>query len=480
MWNLSLLIQKHLLQIVESKHGALDGLRRRLHEGETQLLSPIIDTIDRHYDDAVKKIGKLPESLLKAVYQPEFRLRTIQTVIEAANSEPLSPPLAIIPRRDDAPPIPPFPVFAILVEQLPHALNEVYPLMVDSYVYDLETQGARRRNVVCSHISWLGGDFRLWRGMIWLEDRDNPIEMEFDPPLAMEGALFLCMTPETHKDYSARCKDMGIAQINAYEEVEKADDKYACYRAWNSAGVPTPEAALVSRGGDGKDLPSKLKSAFYELFPQEKDERIVLIMQPNRGTEGRGVRAFEGPPDWEGLLALHADLLDHARTIAKVDDIIIRRGVGNVFYRQENGEDAYFDLRMNVVEGKSESGFLMAARPPSFISSPGQGGRIIEWKRREVFPLIAEGRSHPLTMGSDEWKMIEAVAEEALSALPRCKIAGIDLRLEWRNEKPEWKPWVLDINPRPAGLAHSRFTDTGEPGVTRRLWNRLIVERDKG
>ena len=47
-------------------------------------------------------------------------------------------------------------------------------------------------------------------------------------------------------------------------------------------------------------------------------------------------------------------------------------------------------------------------------------------------------------------------------------MAGVDVRLEYT--QGQWIPWILDINPRPAGLAHSRYMHNREPGVTQRLW----------
>jgi len=168
----------------------------------------------------------------------------------------------------------------------------------------------------------------------------------------------------------------------------------------------------------------------------------------------------------------HPDILEHVRHIAAGDDVLLRRGVGNLRVLDEiHRKNVCFDIRLNVAAGRVESGYLMAAAPGEIVTSPSAGGRILEWKEPRRPPGDVTGPAGSFKWDADVWTVIGRAAEAAAACFPECRLAGVDARLEWDGER--LIPWILDINPRPAGLSHSRYFATGEPGVTQRLWREI-------
>lgn len=484
--DLSLAIKARLLESVETVHGARNDLRARIHRGDMDLMNAVSRTVDRSFGEAVSSLysalgDRERLTLSQACAQPLFRERVKQTALEALHGEALSPPLKIVTASDTRDRIDRLLrhnyILAVVAEYLPHLTNELYPLAIDAYVSGLTRRGQKTINVIGAHDSWLDEELRIRRCIVCMPEDDELIETPLASPLSPDAVLYLCVSPRVHQSLSERFERAGVVEVNPYRDACLADDKYACYGRWKDLGVSTPEAVLISRTRHAADnaLEKLLEEAFARLFGQANENNVILVLQPNRGTEGRGVSALSGPGDWSGFLSANPSLSLIARDILQSDDLLVRRGVGNVLWRDaQSGADVCFDIRLNVIDGFVESGFFMIADENQVVTSPTKGGRVIEWKDGNEAALRVRDDRSPFALGGPEWQTITRMAERAAAIVPGCRMAGVDLRLEWRGGTKETIPWVLDINPRPAGLGHSRYAGTNEPGITRRLWDFLL------
>lgn len=482
-------IQIRLLQTALETLGDSNEIRLRLRQGDSEFLSAVVREIDRQFAETAASLAQELEPEEKsrlhiALQDPLFCRRLKDAVMEDLYGERLAPRLEILPEglaQDD----PRYPAaflsppdrmqaHAVCVEYLPNICNELYPLMIDSYVYDLSKQGRQRRCVVGVHSDWLDERLHIHRGIYLRPEPETLFEAPLAVPLSPQSVHFLAVSPAFHRHWSERFAERKIAEVNPYESAALADDKYACIQIWQADGVPTPDAAFLPRNEIGGDdaLHRRMREIFSYLFRNDADEEIVLVAQPNRGTEGRGAEAYSGSKDWSIFSLRHSPLFEQIRRIGADDDVLLRRGVRNVLVNDPyTNRNVCFDIRSNVVSGRMESGFLMAAAPGAIVASPGRGGHIVEWKPGMEWRLSVPGVSAPILWDDSLLRAIQSVVEKAAARFSECRISGVDIRLEWRNGA--FVPNVLDINPRPAGLAHSRYFDTREPGVTQHLWDML-------
>jgi hypothetical protein len=408
-----------------------------------------------------------------------YTRRIAQLAVEQFTSERLAPELRIaaeLSSPDDIDAALPGTVnFVVLFDTFTNFTNELYPLIIDALESDAAARGKPVINVLGVQADWWNDNGEIFRA-IFLQQRDHTLmESGLEKPLRPGVALFLCMDRVRHRELSQKANSLGICEINPWEPAARiADDKFECFRRWSAAGVPTPPAILFPRSTPRPEWEKSLEEKKREWGK----DGAGIIVQPNRGTEGRGAEYF--PPG-----ATIGPVLEHAVRLSRDDDVLIRKEIrGLRFLPGEGAEPVPFDLRINVTwDGASwyaESGYLQTAGNPSDpITSAGRGGRIVMFSRDPFNRLVAweaEGyRPIPLAAKDDEY--IRAVATRAALAAGETGLIGIDLRLVTTpgGQDRSVDVFVLDANPRPAGLSHSEFLPGAgrnpEPGVSRRLWH---------
>lgn len=485
---LSLELQEQLQREIEEYYGEIPMLRSRIYSGEKQLLHEVGRFAEARFQAILNAWLQARELDMPDVQQDTlFGSRIQQIVMQRLMSEPLSARHLVFPAgyEDEAEryvfPRSGQPVHAIVVEHLAHVTNEIYPLLVDAYVYDFDRHGQPARNLICIHTSWLNENLQAQRAFFYYPEQDEIIEKNLREPLALNSVQFLAVTPATHQQYSRLAEKMSIWQVNPYPTADEADNKYHCYQRWKAAGVQTPRAVLAmqSFSPNHEFVQHEIEKAFRLLFGYASTDTVTLVLQPNRGTEGRRTYACHGSKDWNTFSHENPGLIDQAMQILRDDDLLLREGVGNILYcRDESDSGALFDVRLNIVDGQAESGFLMVANSGEFIASPGQQGHVVEWFEREEILVRSPERIKALKIPGNEWRIITDCAEQAAACFKDCHMVGVDIRIEYRGEPSQWIAWVLDINPRPAGLAHSCYIENKEPGVTMRLWELLDVQSE--
>lgn len=444
--NEGLLLKRRVLEAVLQQYGPLEAVRARLLSGGPEWRDELLRALGGAFGRARREYGFPERDTL-------FGLRVQQLALEDLRGEPAHPPIVPLPEPmpDEVREVlrPGASNHVVLIEHLSNAGNEAYPLMVDAMAH-----GRVPRNVLCVHTDWLDGEFRVHRAIAPNFVRDELVETPLPGGVRADGVHCLCISPASHRYWSSRAKAAGVFEANAFEASDAADDKWGCYRRWAKEGVPTPRSALIESSA-GSNARRKLVEAFLDGLGESA---AGVAVQPNRGTESRGVRVFPDDPTPDGVL-------EAVEAICRDDDCLLREYIG------QPGPPGHtvMDLRINAGYGgrrfSAESGYCMTAAAGECVSSPERGGRIVSWAAaRTVMPeAYADESSLRLAMET---------AERAAAALEPVGLTGIDIRLSLGGNG-RVVPWVLDANPRPSGLTHSRYFADGEPGVTAALWRWL-------
>lgn len=201
--------------------------------------------------------------------------------------------------------------------------------------------------------------------------------------------------------------------------IELAGDKWACYRQWQAAGVPTPLTRQV--------LAADAPSAALELgFP--------LVVKPVDGVGCVGVSLVRAPAELEPALQL-------AVQDAAQQRILLQRYVA--------GKDA--SVTLLVAEGR--------ALPLSLNGQDVETGRPFTY-HGGVVPL-----AHPLAQEA------LAAARAAAAALPGLRgYVGVDLVLD------DAAAWAIEVNPR-LTTAYIGLRQVADINLAEAIWQACLEGR---
>ena len=361
-------------------------------------------------------------------------------------------------------------VVAVLFDFPLAITHELFPLWTDAFAFAQET--GIPVEVVGIHISWLNGDLRATRSITFDARLDAFLEAPTEDPLNFQGAVLVNQSSETHADLSHRLRNAGIPHVNPSSLAALADDKWACYLRWKEARIPTPETVLLAA-----DCPSAImEEKVLRLVtpdPAQDCQQHEWVVQPRRGTEGRGVFLIQ---NGETALPL---VLEAWQEIGSSDDAIFRPRVGNVEWRKDASEGWHpLELRLHVTWNgdtyAAESGYVVRSR---FDETPGDGPspRVGDLGELELTSNRPPLRQH-IRLGEHDLRQIGQVAVDAIHTLGRMPLAGVDLALTCGAAGIQ--AVVLDVNPRPAGLMRSDlFADPAAAGIGHGLWRFLTASR---
>ena len=400
-----------------------------------------------------------PEALLLDT-SPRYAHRLIELAAAAVLSEALAPEVYIAPQPQSAEALG-------LAGRWCHALcfaaaplfpHEFYPLAVDALARDAAHQGQPYFGLLGVHLDWLDSHGRIGRAL-WLDAEGGCLrEAELAAPLAPHSAHFLCLGHREqvlHAHWSTR---MQCLQVNPAGAAALADDKGWTLEGWQAAGVRVPNWQRCAHG----DLEGALQ------WLRRWGEGVV---KPNQATEGEGV-VFLAAGDEAGLEHQLEALWARGEVLLqeRVDELL--------FCDPQTGTAHTLALRLNVVAAHgrrwAESGYAQVGAGAHRPAAGSQGGhcRPID----EVLPHLVRRRDGlPVPMDNRAWEAVVVAAEEAAGLFAGLMLVGLDLVLAL-GESGDPVPVFLEANPRPAGLAHSRFlqgTERGLPGVSLRLWDDL-------
>ena len=327
-----------------------------------------------------------------------------------------------------------------------------------------------RVNVLGAHIDWISPDSASIRRALAV-DKDGLVkEVAFEEPVPIHVVQILHLPikheRQLHRKLSIRFRDSGIPQINPYEGgSERADDKAWTHSLWVQYGqnIVSPGYVLIPQHNSLEEIAGKL-NAFIQ-----NAQKLDLVVQPNRGTEGRKVEKFATGTGLKPQSPIVRYIKDH---ILPEDDAIVRERRGNVRY-MDSSSDSFLNVafRINVAwngsEFVAESGYAQIAKDEeTFPASRGRGGSIIDinYALANLYYQTDGGWIRLIPADQDVAAMRTAAINAAygLNAgldLDRyLKFVGIDILLEAEHTGVNVVnviPVVLEANPRPAGLSQS-------------------------
>jgi hypothetical protein len=405
---------------------------------------------------------------------PWIPRRLVDLALDDLLSERMAPPLALPLAHerlaDDAR------LHGLVFSAFPHITNELYPLLVDAAVAELE--GCWRGLALGVHVDWLR-DGRPTRAIIYDVETNSLIEADLDdaPRLATAQALMLNLRAEGANHARIEAALHGARLLNPLAGARRLDDKTDTARVWSSATLPTPRCLLVA-----EETPDAETDAFRaSLGPR-------AIRKPVDGTEGRGVEIIdaEGSPIAEPPLGCagcgHADAPKPEPRVPTPESrpYLLCEERGNLRVASSCGP-VRLTVRLNVTwDGRSaiaESGYAQVAASPHSVASVGRGGRIAALTG--AWDELCTEDGTPFAPTREDWDRLLAVAQSGVAALATAlrddmpALVGVDLLLDL-DEAGHLAPVLLEANPRPAGLSHARLLtpdgQTREPGVSARLW----------
>jgi hypothetical protein len=355
-------------------------------------------------------------------------------------------------------------------------------------------------NVLGAHTDWVSSDGGSIKRCLAVDATGLVKEIAFEKPVPIHIVQILHLPlrneRQLHRDLSARFRKRGIPQINPYESSERADNKAWTHALWKQCGreIASPEYILIPQGSPTEEIVDHLRSFTNNI------RKPGVVVQPNKGTEGRGVEKFSPKAD-SGLLPIVEYI--SMRVLAE-DDAIVRELRGNVRYGKiplnpplqkgdltaatlQKGDRAFLNVafRVNVAwngsEFVAESGYAQVAKDgETFPASRGRGGKIVDINdalANLYYPK--DGRWIRFIPADEDIVSMKNAAVNAAYGLNAgldeedyLKLMGVDILLEVE-EYGNAIPVVLEANPRPAGLSHSSEI-TGISGKRRR--SRISVE----
>ncbi len=325
-------------------------------------------------------------------------------------------------------------------------------------------------NVLGAHIDWISSNGKSIMRALAVGKDGLVKEMAFEEPVTIHVAQILHLPlkheRQLHRKLSIWFRDRGIPQINPYEGgSERADDKAWTHDLWDRYGqnISSPGHVLIPQHNSPEEIARKL-NAFIQ-----NARKWDLVVQPNRGTEGRKVEKFaigECPKPQSPIVRY---IKDH---ILPEDDAIVREQRGNVRYMDSaSGSFLNVALRINVAwngsELVAESGYAQIAKDEgTFPASRGRGGSIIDINDAIAnLYYQADGRWIRLIPADQDVAAMRTAAINAAYGLNAgldldryLKFVGIDILLEAEHTGANALnviPVVLEANPRPAGLSQS-------------------------
>jgi hypothetical protein len=349
---------------------------------------------------------------------------------------------------------------AVVCGELLGFANELFPLIVDAR----GVSGSVAINVIGVYGDWLRGGDTACRAILYDHAHDVFVESELTEPLRLHSVHFLYLGQERESQRHQKLSEQlhGCIQLNPFEAARVADSKWKTYELLRAAGVATPQTLQVIASMPATDVTEGVTALCRECAVHR------FVVQPDCGTEGAGVGVFDcletGAPDRQAI--------EHIERLQSLGDVVVRAPITGLRYR--DGRASYSaDLRVNVAwNGErylAESGYLqVAGDPDAFASSVGRGGRIVTLSGGALSGLgISEAQRGPIL--ETACRAAEALANGGY----HLGLLGVDLKVE--QEGGELRAWVLDVNPRPAGLSYCEFFDSHEPGVTSGLWTGLSL-----
>ena len=324
--------------------------------------------------------------------------------------------------------------------------------------------------VIAVRADWLDAEGRATRALMWDAEAGVLREQAFTEPLRFTSAFVRNISgtgeQERYRRLARKLQASGVVLVNPPASSAKADSKIAAYHAMRENGVETPETLFLPSGVSASEAVKQVRRVFGALSAQGPAQ---LVVQPNNGTEGQGVAAFT---EDLGQLKPSSPMIQHLVALAAAGEpVIVRPLTGNVYYSEDGrlGRIVYRATVARTADGSYEVAgvFGTVSRGESEVNTARRaGGRVITLSEGMVGDSVHPGFDGEMVEpGSWTWDRegFESTARNAasainqgLGALDQSDLLGVDLVLTVDPQTGAQTWSVLDINPRPAGLAYAQ------------------------
>ncbi|MCF7987412.1 MAG: hypothetical protein K9L60_07595 [Methylovulum sp.] len=405
----------------------------------------------------------------KAIIQSTYyRERLFELVLETIRSEPLAPELCIklslSTPAEFAQNAPGKHHHAVIFSAAIGFIHELYPLIVDAYVYDSDRFGCLQTNVLGVHSDWLDEHERLTRVIYYDFASARFIETGLSIPISADSVQFLCLGAQEQTQHAELSQRFHCPQVNPATVAHLADDKAATLAAWQHLGISIPITQVLA--------PNDLSSAYTFL-----EQQIDIVVKPNQATEGQCVAYFH-----YNQAQVQTALQSHLKTCWAQGVTLIQQRCDNVAFRHPtSGQLHSLALRLNLAfDGKHyvlESGYAQLGQDIYHPASVGQGGQIISIDNALSNLVTRCASPQAILITVKAWQQLHKQAIQAARVFNGLLLIGMDVLLNY-DAQGQLSFLCLEVNPRPSGLCHSKLLaehplQTMPNGLSLKLWERL-------
>jgi hypothetical protein len=386
--------------------------------------------------------------------------RIIDLAVSDLVSEPMAPEVCIsIDAWDELPGNFSW-THAIVFHAAPLVTHELYPLTADALAHDARKTGQPWFRVLGVHGDWILDG--LARRVLFLDaEHDRFLEAALTDPVHLDSVQFLALGERQIDRHRCWSSSLSCRLLNPWAASAAADDKAGLRRRWHAAGLEVPEGSLLTPGD----------RAGARAFLAGSSE---IVIKPNAGTEGDRVLYLRGDDEDAG------DRLDVQLTACwEWGSVLVERRRDGVGWRDpDSGRIHSLAVRLNVAHDGdrciAESGYAQIGIDADHPASRGTGGTLVPIAT-VLTSLVCRADGGRVAFGEEDLSRLRRVAEMAAATHDTLGLAGIDLVLDTDGQGGV-TPVLLELNPRPAGLAHARFLPGAgegreEAGVSLAMWD---------
>jgi len=421
-----------------------------------QLIAEGLDSLEKVLSPAARR--RIEASLRKDGLYYE---RIIDLAVSDLVSEPMAPEVCIA-----IDPLVEFPdadgcrwTHGLVFHAAPLVTHEIYPLAADALVHDARQAGPFFR-IVGVHGDWLvGGEAQ--RVLYFNADKDRFVETSLIRPLHLDSTQFIALGERQIERHRCWAASLSCQLLNPWAASVAADDKQGLRLRWQAAGLEIAQGFLL-QPGERSDAHAFLATAGE------------VVVKPNTGTEGDRVMYLRHADDES------SDQLDVQLTSCWEWGPVLmeqrRDGVG--WCDPDTGRIHSLALRLHVAyDGNrfiAESGYAQIGVDAEHPASRGGGGRLLPIVS-VLESLACRTDGSPIEFHAGDLLRLQELVESAAGVHDAIGLSGIDVVLDTDGVSGVL-PVLLELNPRPAGLAHARFLPGAgegrcEAGVSLSMWD---------
>ena len=389
----------------------------------------------------------VPQQLSEALSDPVYAQRLAQLAADLLLSEPVAPEICLA--------LSPAPLaWSRLHESFCDAVifaddrlitHELYPLFVDACVANGLDQ-----TLVGVHVDWLVGDCAT-RVVTYDLQRDLFVETPLATPLALDRVLLLSLGPQEQQLHRQLDQVFGDRCRNPWAVAQQLDNKRDTVSAWRRLGLTVPEQRSCPVNASTTDLILKDSGEW--------------VLKPVASSLGQGVALVPKQASPEHVSALLRSCWRHG------DGVIESRRDG-ISWRDDDGTQHTLAIRLHVVSDAKgidvESGYATVGIDTHTPASKLHGGHTIGLPQA-LAGLARRGGEDLHVDGAALLADLTQTAIAAANVFAGIDLVGVDLVLDLVDQSTV--AVLIEANPRPAGLIHSRRLSDQMPGVSTKLWS---------